>query len=54
MFWAIIIFCILSFTFFKLGVFAVLVTILAVSLKVAIGLIAVLGLLILWIENRKQ
>jgi hypothetical protein len=39
---------------FKLGVFAIMVTVLAVSLKVAIGLIAALGLLILWIENRKQ
>jgi hypothetical protein len=54
MFWTIIIFCILAFVLFKLGVFAILVTILAVSLKVAIGLIAALGLLILWIENRKQ
>jgi len=39
MFWTIIIFCILSFAFFKLGVFTILVTVLAVSLKVAIGCI---------------
>ena len=34
----------------KLGALSVLVTVLAVSLKVVIGFIAFLGLLMIWIE----
>lgn len=37
----------------KLGALSVLVTVLAVSLKVVIGLIAGIGLLMLYIQNRK-
>jgi hypothetical protein len=36
----------------KLGALSVMVTVLAVSFKVVIGLIAGLGLLMLWIQNR--
>ena len=38
----------------KLGALSVLVTVLAVSLKAAIGCIAAMGLLMLWIQHRKQ
>ena len=37
----------------KLGALSVLLTVLAVSLKIVIGLIAGIGLLMIWIENRK-
>ena len=37
----------------KLGALSAIVTVLAVSLKVVIGLIAGIGLLMIWIENRK-
>ena len=36
----------------KLGALSVLVTVLAVSLKVVIGLIAGIGLLMLWIQSK--
>lgn len=35
-------------------ILSTIVTVLAVSLKAAIGVIAGMGLLMLWIENRKQ
>lgn len=38
----------------KLGALSVLVNVLALSLKAVIGLVAALGLFILWLENRKQ
>ena len=38
----------------KLGALSVLVTVLTVSLKAAIGLIAGIGLLALFIQHRKQ
>ena len=37
----------------KLGALSILVTVLAVSLKVVICLIAFLGLLMIWIQNKK-
>jgi hypothetical protein len=38
---------------FKLGVLSVLVSMLALSLKAAIGVIAAIGLLMIWIQHRK-
>ena len=38
----------------KLGALSVLVTILTISLKAAIGLIAGIGLLAIYIQHRKQ
>jgi hypothetical protein len=50
MFWIILI-IIAGAVLIKFGV-SVLVTVLAFSLKAVIGLVAVLGLFMLWIENR--
>jgi MFS superfamily sulfate permease-like transporter len=38
----------------KLGALSVLVSVLAFSLKAVIGLVAALGLFMLWLENRKE
>ncbi len=38
----------------KLGALSVLVTVLAVSLKVAIGIIAAIGIFMIWVESRCQ
>ncbi|MEI6827894.1 MAG: hypothetical protein WCK54_20065 [Desulfuromonadales bacterium] len=52
MFWLIII-LIAGALLIKLGALSVLVTVLAVSLKAVIGLVAGIGLLMLYIQNRK-
>ena len=54
MFWLISLIIIAGALLIKLGALSVLVTILAVSLKVVIGFIAFLGLLMLWIQNRSH
>lgn len=53
MFWIIILIIIAGVLLIKLGALSVLVTVLAVSLKVVIGFIAFLGLLMIWIQSRK-
>ena len=52
--WIFLIAIVLGIILFKLGVLTVLVTVLGVSLKVAIGIIAAMGLFILWLENRNS
>ena len=54
MFWLIILVIIAGALLIKLGALSVLVTVLAVSLKVAIGFIAAIGLLMIYIQNRKS
>ena len=48
-----ILFIIAGTLLIKLGALSVLVTVLAVSLKIVIFGIASLGILILWIQNKK-
>lgn len=54
MFWIFIIAIVLGIILFKLGVLAVLVTILAVSLKAAIFVIAAMGIFMIWLQHRKH
>ena len=51
--WIFLLAIVLGFILIKLGALSVLVTVLAMSLKAVIILVAALGLFILWLENRK-
>lgn len=52
MFWIILI--IVGVLLIKLGALSVLVAVLTISLKAVIGCIAAMGLLMLYIQHRKQ
>jgi hypothetical protein len=52
MFWIILI--VVGALLIKLGALSVLVTVLAVSFKAAIVVIAALGLFIIWLEHRRH
>ena len=53
MIWITILILIAGAALIKFGALSVLVTVLAVSLKVVIGIIAGIGLLMIWIESKQ-
>jgi MFS superfamily sulfate permease-like transporter len=51
--WIFLLAILLGIVLFKLGILSVLVAVLELSLKATIGVIAGIGLLMIWIQHRK-